>query len=343
MNRQLISKVLAALLGAFFVFNGAMVHAQVIGPYPPFPYALTAGNCIKALNSFQGQDAGAPCGAGTVSSGTQNQMAWYAATGSAVSGLATANSGVLVTSSGGVPSISATLPSGLTIPSPTFTGISTFPSATTVDASGRFAVGAAPVTAAGFDSVLQVNSATPARLGLHDVTANTVYGVANNNDVLEIGRWNGASWPVALSISNASVVTFGGGMTNTHLSTGTNADTVCISAAGVFLIQAAACTISFRDSKKDIETLSPEDGLSSVMKMNPVSFQFKEKNRDENGNRVQLGLIADEVADIDGRMAVYFEDGVTPKSYRQEAVLAAVIGAIKAQQKQIEDMKRGVK
>jgi hypothetical protein len=49
-------------------------------------------------------------GSGTVNPGSQNQLAWYAATSTAVSGLPTANSGVLVTSSGGVPSISSDLP-----------------------------------------------------------------------------------------------------------------------------------------------------------------------------------------------------------------------------------------
>lgn len=44
-------------------------------------------------------------GTGTVSSGLINQIAWYAANGTTVSGLTTGNSGVLVTSSGGVPSI----------------------------------------------------------------------------------------------------------------------------------------------------------------------------------------------------------------------------------------------
>src|SRR5882724_4351893 len=52
-------------------------------------------------------------GSGTVNSGLINQLAWYASTGAAVSGLATGNNGVLVTSAGGVPSISSTLPSGM--------------------------------------------------------------------------------------------------------------------------------------------------------------------------------------------------------------------------------------
>lgn len=53
-----------------------------------------------------------------INPGTINDLAYYAVTGSAVSPLSTANNGVLVTSAGGVPSISSTLPSGLTIPSP---------------------------------------------------------------------------------------------------------------------------------------------------------------------------------------------------------------------------------
>ena len=47
---------------------------------------------------------------GTVNAGSINQLAWYELGGTQVFGLATANNGTLVTSSGGVPSISSTLP-----------------------------------------------------------------------------------------------------------------------------------------------------------------------------------------------------------------------------------------
>ncbi len=52
-------------------------------------------------------------GSGTVNSGLINELAWYAANGTAVSGLTTANSGTLITSAGGVPSISQTLPTAV--------------------------------------------------------------------------------------------------------------------------------------------------------------------------------------------------------------------------------------
>lgn len=55
---------------------------------------------------------------GVVSSGLINQLAYYAAAGTTVSGLATSASGVLVTSAGSAPSISTTLPSALSIPGP---------------------------------------------------------------------------------------------------------------------------------------------------------------------------------------------------------------------------------
>lgn len=57
-------------------------------------------------------------GGGTVSAGLINQLAWYAASGDTVSGLATAANGVLITSAGSVPSISSTLPNGLSMGTP---------------------------------------------------------------------------------------------------------------------------------------------------------------------------------------------------------------------------------
>lgn len=54
-------------------------------------------------------------GSGTVNPGTINQVAYYAATGDIVSGLATANNGILVTSATGVPSIGNSVGADLTI------------------------------------------------------------------------------------------------------------------------------------------------------------------------------------------------------------------------------------
>lgn len=55
---------------------------------------------------------------GTVNLGLANQLAYYAVTGNEVTGLTTANNGVLITSAVGVPSISSVLPAGLTTTNP---------------------------------------------------------------------------------------------------------------------------------------------------------------------------------------------------------------------------------
>src|SRR5438045_706737 len=52
---------------------------------------------------------------GGVNPGSANDLGYYATTGTAISPLATANNGVLVTSGSGVPSISNLLPSSLSV------------------------------------------------------------------------------------------------------------------------------------------------------------------------------------------------------------------------------------
>jgi hypothetical protein len=59
---------------------------------------------------------------------TINQLL-YSSAANTIVGLATGNSGVLVTSAGGVPSISSTLPAALTIPQPSITGVTNASSA----------------------------------------------------------------------------------------------------------------------------------------------------------------------------------------------------------------------
>ena len=72
---------------------------------------FVAGHSVATDASGNFIDGGVPVASGTVNAGTINQVAWYAATGNAVSGLPTANNGTLITSGIGVPSISSTLPS----------------------------------------------------------------------------------------------------------------------------------------------------------------------------------------------------------------------------------------
>lgn len=150
------------------------------------------------------------------------------------------------------------------------------------------------------------------------------------------------------AIDSSGNFTFGAGMTNAHLSTGTNADVVCVSSGGVFLIQAAAsCTISsmrFKNMKPDLDP-TPTASLEGVLALKPVAFTRKEEsdhpNPDRNFGTLQDGLTAENVAEVFPRCALYEDDMVTPKGYRTECVLAEVIGAIKAQHHKISNLRPG--
>jgi hypothetical protein len=86
-----------------------------------------SNNCIVS-NGTVWASAACPTGGGggTVAAGFTNQLGLYAADGTTISGLATANNGVLVTNGSGVPSISTTLPSGLSASFTNLTATSSF-------------------------------------------------------------------------------------------------------------------------------------------------------------------------------------------------------------------------
>jgi len=75
---------------------------------------LTAGTGITITNGA-GTITIAATGSGTVNGGVANQLAYYATTGTAVSGLSTANNSLLVTNGTGVPSLSTDIPTAVTV------------------------------------------------------------------------------------------------------------------------------------------------------------------------------------------------------------------------------------
>lgn len=123
-------------------------------------------------------------GTGTVNSGGINQLAYYAAAGNTVSGLATANDGLLVTSSTGVPSILA---------GPGTTG-NVLQSNT--GAAPSFSTAAYPSTATGTGKILRADGSNwvpststfadtyAINTLLYNASANTVSGLATANNGL---------------------------------------------------------------------------------------------------------------------------------------------------------------
>jgi hypothetical protein len=92
-----------------FYFVGALINQK--GVLNTLPSTITNNQYLLSVNSSTPVWSTATLPPTT----TINQLL-YSSSANTIVGLATANSGVLVTSAGGIPSISSTLPAGLTIP-----------------------------------------------------------------------------------------------------------------------------------------------------------------------------------------------------------------------------------
>lgn len=142
----------------------------------------TVVTCVLASGTSAASWATSPAvsGSGTVNSGLINQLAWYAASGTAVSGLATSASGVLITNGSSVPSILAAGTTGQVLQASTAGSPSwstaTYPSTAgtsgnVLTSNGTNFISSAPI---GF-SVISATVFSTASTNAFTPNANTVY------------------------------------------------------------------------------------------------------------------------------------------------------------------------
>jgi hypothetical protein len=147
-----------------------------------------------------------------------------------------------------------------------------------------------------------------------------------------VATLGGASF-TALSLVGATIKLTG-------VTTGTNADFLCLSSGGVILVQTSACTISSRRFKEEVVDMQGS-AMPELSKMEVASFRLKDThNKDPNAHAKQIGLIAENIAEVAPECAIYENDMTTPKSYRQECVIALLVKAVQEQQHEIESLKR---
>lgn len=130
-------------------------------------------------------------------------------------------------------------------------------------------------------------------------------------------------------------------VTLSGVTTGTNADFACFAAGGVMTLQATACTISSLRFKDHVHSfVAPV--LPALALLNVATFKYKTKNVDPNGNVYQLGLIAEDVAKKMPICANFEPDMKTPKSYKQECLIAALVKGFQEQHAEIAALKKQI-
>ncbi len=145
------------------------------------------------------------------------------------------------------------------------------------------------------------------------------------------------------TLTGLTGLTSSGTITFSGLTTGTNADFLCLSAANVVLIQTSACTISSMRFKNYIGPVASATALEQVLALNPIEFNMKGTNEDWNYDKPQVGLSAEDIVRAMPKCAIYEQDGTTPKSYRQECVIAQLIGSVHALKSELDTVRRNAR
>ena len=180
---------------------------------------------------------------------------------------------------------------------------------------------------------------------------NLIVGAGGNCDVSALNASNeahvcGSAGDIikvtGTNTQSTEIFTVNGNIIFPNVTTGTNTDFVCMSTGGKLTLQTSACTISQRKLKENIAEIDGQTAVNDIMALKPVAFNMKHttpENPDKNHTRAQYGFIAEDVAAVDPHLSIFEDDMITPKTYRQEAIISLLTKTAQEQQKEIEALK----
>jgi hypothetical protein len=252
-------------------FTGSMTNGQlVIGSTGATPVvgSITGAGSITVTPGAGTIQISSSAG-GVVNPGTANELAYYATTGSAVSGLATANNGVLITSAGGVPSISSTLPTAV---QGNITSVGTIGSGTWQGNTVAVGYGGTGATSIGGNGTLaQSNgsiytfttatypSTTTANQLLYSSATNTVGGLASANSATLVTNASGVpAWTSSMTNGQVLIGSTGAAPVIGTI-TGTSGISVAVG-AGTITLSGTGSGIGWNEITGASQTMAPDQG-----------------------------------------------------------------------------------
>lgn len=199
--------------------------------------------------------------------------------------------------------------------------------ATNVNASGT--VSAGYITApSGYIGTLTSGNITTTNIAATNAVAGTVNaGTVNAVNMNAVGINAVSVNAVALSgIATTGVII--DGLPGPVLSSA-----IWLSILAACVVCCLICWSSIR-YKENVKPLG--NGLEKIMKLRGVTFDWKASKKHD------IGFIAEELGEVFPELLAYEEDGKTVRGFRPEGILAALVEAVKTQQKQIEQLNEEV-
>lgn len=152
--------------------------------------------------------------------------------------------------------------------------------------------------------------------------------------------------PTAAGTANYALGTSGNvNMSGLATASGSETSALCLDGSGNVIADSVTC-ISSSARFKDI-TGNVTNALNKIMKLTPEKYKYKDSylgnyRNSPNHNREQIGLIAENVAQVEPDLVVWEKDGKTPHSVRYDHVTALLVAAMQEQEAKINSLPASV-